>query len=41
LITGRSDLFEFLGVWLTSWNEQLAADLEKRESKLGDDREGA
>jgi len=41
LITGHSYLFQFIGVWLTSRDEQLTADLQERKSQLGDDGEGA
>jgi hypothetical protein len=32
LIAGHSDLFQFIGIWLTSRDEQLTADLQERKS---------
>ena len=32
LLAGHSDLFKFIGTWLTSRDEQLTADLQERKS---------
>jgi hypothetical protein len=39
LFAGRSGLFELLGVWLPSGDEELAADSQERKPELGNNGE--